>query len=313
MFRVFYIANRVDNIIHADHDKHYNFKNRRFILEPATGLTILGGAIGSSKIIEKLLGPTADYLGGEIKGYTEKGLNNLGRVFRHASNTLGERIEEPGQVPPKVLKGILDEGYFSEDQLSAQYFGGVLASSRTGIQRDDRGTSFIKLIGRLSTYQIRTHFIFYTILKSICGIRHDNLGILTERQKFKIWIPFPLYSTAMDFRPGENPNVLLQHIMNGLTREELIDGSWNMGSTEHIKKNENLKVDSSGIVFRSSAVGLELYLWAHGESSVAVSDFLSADFSPMPLDDMVIPEGAKSYAPDIVNEEGCNKKVQPTS
>jgi len=282
-------------------------KNGGLILEPATGLTILGGAIGSAKIIEKLLGPTADYLGGEIRNYTEKGLNNLGRVFSHAASTLGEKIEAPGQVPPKVLKGILEEGYFSEDQLSAQYFGGVLASSRTGIQRDDRGTSFIQLIGRVSTYQIRIHFVFYTLLKRMCDGRPENLGISNERQKFKIWIPFPLYATAMDFQPDEDPNVLLQHIMNGIAREELIDKTWNMGSTEHLKKSENLKVDSSGIVFRPSAVGLELYLWAHGVSSVAISDFLSADFSPMSLDGMVIPEGAKSYAPDIDNEEGCNK------
>ena len=92
-------------------------------MEPATGLTILGGAVGSAKVIEKLLGPTADYLGGEIRNYTEKGLSNLGRVFSHATITLGKKIEDPGQVPPKVLKGTLEEGYFSEDQLSAQYFG----------------------------------------------------------------------------------------------------------------------------------------------------------------------------------------------
>lgn len=276
-------------------------------MEPATGLTILGGAIGSAKVIEKLLGPTADYLGEEVRNYTKKGLSNLGRVFSHAASTLGMKIEDPGQVPPKVLKGILEEGYFSEDQLSAQYFGGVLASSRTGIQRDDRGTSFIQLTGRLSTYQIRTHFVFYTLLKRMCNGRPENLGLSNERQKFKIWIPFPLYNTAMDFQSDEDPNVLLHHTMNGLHREELIDGTWNMGSIEHLKKSENLKVDSGGIIFRPSAVGLELYLWAHGVSSVAIINFLTADFSPMTLDGMVIPEGAKSYAPDIDNEVGCNK------
>lgn len=270
-------------------------------MEQATGLTILGGAIGSAKILEKLLGPTADYLGGEIKNYTQKGMNNLGRIFTHASNTLGDKIEEPGQIPPKVLKGILEEGYFSEDQLAGNYFGGVLASSRTGIQRDDRGTSFIKLIGRLSTYQLRTHFVFYAILKRICGGRQDNLGVAIERQKFRIWIPFPVFSKAMDFQPSENPDVLLPHIMNGLSREDLIDGSWTMGSTEDLKESEDLEIDSSGIIFRPSAVGLELYLWAHGKNSVSISDFLSANFSTMLLDDILIPEGAKSYAPDKAN------------
>jgi hypothetical protein len=268
-------------------------------VDPVTGLTILGGAFGSAKVIEKLLGPTADYIGKGIRNYTEKGLSNLGRVFSHAVSTLGEKIEQPGQVPPKVLKGILEEGYFSEDQLSAQYFGGVLASSRSGIQRDDRGTYFIQLIGRLSTYQIRTHFIFYTLLKQMCNGRPENLGNAYERLKLRIWLPFPLYETAMDFQPNEDINLLLPHAMIGLRREELIGPNWSSGSMEHLKKMQDLEFDSDGIVFSPDVLGMELYLRTHGLSSVSITNFLSADFSPMHLVGMVLPEGAKLYAPDL--------------
>jgi hypothetical protein len=259
-----------------------------------TGLTILGGAAGSAKLLEKLLGPTAGYLGEGIKNYTKKGVENLGRVFSHAESTLGEKIEEPGQVPPKVLKGILEEGYFAEDQLSAQYFGGVLASSRTGTARDDRGASLVQLVGHLSVYQLRTHFIFYTILKHLCSGRPENLGISDERMKFTIWIPFSLYQTAMDFQPDENIDVLTTHTIDGLSRQELIDTHWGFGTPEHLKKSQRVDVDSSGIVFRPSAAGLELYLWAHGENSVPARSFLTTDFNPMTLDGMNIPEGAKS-------------------
>ena len=31
-------------------------------MDPGTGLTILGSAIGGAKLVEKLLGPTADYI-----------------------------------------------------------------------------------------------------------------------------------------------------------------------------------------------------------------------------------------------------------
>ncbi len=268
------------------------------LVEPGTGLTILGGAIGSAKLLEKLLGPTADYLGGEIRNYTEKGFANLRRIFQHAAHTLGKRLDEPGQVPPKVLKGVLDEGYFCEDQLSGQYFGGVLASSRSGVSRDVRGSSFIALIRRLSAYQIRSHFIFYTLFKALCGGRSVNLGISTERDKFKIFVPFTSYFVAMDYQQGEVPNVLLPHVMNGLSREELIGLDWSMGSPKHIKKSENIEPDTPGIVFRPSAVGLELYLWAHGLSTVPITDFLKVDFRPMQLEGMTIPSDAKSYAPD---------------
>src|SRR6266496_693093 len=118
-------------------------------MEPASGIAILGTAIGSAKIVEKLLGPTADYLGTGLRSWTEKRVENTRRIFTHAAKLLGDRLESPGSVPPKVLKGILDDGSFCDDELSAEYFGGVLASSRTGVSRDDRGASFTALLGRL--------------------------------------------------------------------------------------------------------------------------------------------------------------------
>lgn len=136
-------------------------------MDTATGLTVLGTAVGSAKIVEKLLGPTADYVGGGIKDWTEKRVNNVSRIFSIAATRLGGRIEEEGAVPPKVLKGILDEGSFCDDELSAEYFGGVLASSRTGVSRDDRGAAYIAMLGRLSAYQIRAHYCFYHIFKRL--------------------------------------------------------------------------------------------------------------------------------------------------
>jgi hypothetical protein len=65
------------------------------------------------------------------------------------------------------LKEILENGAWCEEELQVEYFGGVLASSRTGISRDDRGAYFTSLISRLSTYQLRSHYIFYHLFKKI--------------------------------------------------------------------------------------------------------------------------------------------------
>jgi hypothetical protein len=58
-------------------------------MEPATGLSILGAALGSAKLLEKMLGPTADYLGAGLKEWTEKGFKNLSKIFEKASMRLG--------------------------------------------------------------------------------------------------------------------------------------------------------------------------------------------------------------------------------
>lgn len=111
-------------------------------MDLGSGLTILGALLGGKDLIVKMLGPTAEYMGYEIKGFAEKRVSILKNIFKNASEKIGDKIEIEGTISPKVLKGIIYEGSYSSDFLSIDYFGGVLASSRTGIFRDDRGACF---------------------------------------------------------------------------------------------------------------------------------------------------------------------------
>lgn len=70
-------------------------------MEISTGLTILGSAVGSAKVVEKLLGPTAEYLGDGLRLWTERRLGNVTRIFQHAAGLLGDEVNTPGAVPPK--------------------------------------------------------------------------------------------------------------------------------------------------------------------------------------------------------------------
>jgi hypothetical protein len=115
--------------------------------------------------IAKLLGPTAEYLGDGLRDFTKRRAENISRIFQKASEKLGNRIETPGEVPPRVLKAVLNEGSFCDDELAAEYFGGVLASSRTEQGRDDRGARIAKILDGLSTYQIRAHYLIYATIK----------------------------------------------------------------------------------------------------------------------------------------------------
>lgn len=108
-------------------------------MEPGTGLAILGSALGGAKLVEKLLGPTAEYIGSGIQSWTEHRVKNVSDIFRNAQEKLGDRIDQPGAIPPRVLKEVLNEGSFCCDPLTAEYFRGVLASSRSPVSRDDRG------------------------------------------------------------------------------------------------------------------------------------------------------------------------------
>jgi hypothetical protein len=242
-------------------------------IDPGTGLTILGTALGSKDLVIKILGPTADYLGTGMREWTERGVQNIGRVFENARKKLGDRIETPGAVPPKVLKGIISEAPFCDDELAAEYFGGVLASSRSGVSRDDRGAAFAALVGRLSAYQIRAHYFFYSLVRILYEGIAENIGAQQGREKLKTFIPIQTFGTAMEFGPGEKGDVLLSHVMFGLAREALIESSFNYGPLPDIRSYYP-EADTSGIVISPSALGVELFLWAHGRGDLAACAIL---------------------------------------
>src|SRR5205823_2957980 len=104
----------------------------------------------------------ADYVGGEAKNLVERCNINLDNVFKIAVRKLRGRLAVPGSVSPRVLKHIIDEGAFCEDEMVAEYLGGILASSRQADGRDDRGVCFLNDIKSLSSYQVRTHYLIYS-------------------------------------------------------------------------------------------------------------------------------------------------------
>jgi hypothetical protein len=123
-----------------------------------------------------------------------------------------------------VLKGVLDEGSYCDDFLAAEYFGRVLASSRSGILRDDKGAHFIALLGRLSAYQIRAHYCLYHIFKKALDGEALDIANRKEQEKGDLIIPFPVYKGFMAFGPQEDGGLLISHIMAGLLRGLLLAG-----------------------------------------------------------------------------------------
>ena len=261
-------------------------------MDTGTGLTILGSAVGSAKVVEKILGPTADYLGDEIKTWTEKGFRNIANIFASAEKKLGEGIEDPGSVSPRVLKGILAEGYFCDSHIGSEYFGGVLASSRTLISRDDRGCALIALLSRLSSYQLRTHYIFYSAAKKLIEGREYNIGLEEVRRELQIFIPWREFVSAMNYSADENKTLILRHAMDGLAKESLIGDhdTWAYGTADFLNARFSTNINATGIVFTISALGVELYQWAHGYSDRKIIDFGDKDFDSLYDSNIQTPE-----------------------
>ena len=261
--------------------------------EPVTtiGISAIAAYLGKDGL-SKLLGPTADYLGGELKVFTEKRIENIGRIFKNAEDKLGTDISKNGSVPPKVLKTIINEGSYLSEKLAIEYFGGVLASSRTEIGRDDRGARIARQLDNLSSYQLRSHYIIYSAIAKACDIGDDLLNTSVGRRKCQIVIPFEEYYEAMEFTQQEYDNPqLLSHIFQGLSADGLIDDSWGTGPSNYLQQylnNKQIKLhdDFNGIVCEPTIAGVELFLWGFGKGECRLNDIFDKSFHENFLEDI---------------------------
>ena len=100
-------------------------------MDLATGLAIFTAFAGS-----KILEPSTEAIGKKLKESLEKIASKAKTRFN------GKQLSDNIQPNYRVLKAISSEGAFCDDELMAEYFGGVLASSLSEVSRDDRGASF---------------------------------------------------------------------------------------------------------------------------------------------------------------------------
>jgi len=283
-------------------------------MDLATGLL----ALGSAKLAERILGPTFDYVGSGLKDYAEKSVHNIGRVLANAGERLGPKIEDPGSVPAKVLRRLLSEAAFCEDGITAEYLGGVLASSRSGVSRDDRGGYYVQLIGRLSTYQVRAHYIFYQLTKDIFDGRNLSPNAPLHRNLMRVYVPLDEFIAAMDFCEDEQVSPITSHIVGGLLKESLIQ-YFRVGDVESIRDEFEYskgafgkdyterkaylreRISQGGIVFEPSPEGTELFLWAFGKGDTSVADFLLPENKFRVDSAVVLPKKCQEVKPITTN------------
>jgi hypothetical protein len=235
------------------------------------GLAALGVSV---PLALRVLGPTADYLGDELQQWTEHRLANVQRIFDNAGRRLGEEgLDRPGRVPPRVLKEILDQGSYCENELAAEYFGGILASSRSELAHDDRDASLAALVGRLSSYQVRCHYLFYMHARQLLVGANVNLSELEDRRQHgSLFLPRSSWFEGMEFDADELERwfEIAAHCMTGLTRENLIAGDFSYGDEERFPDYLSRHLDkvTSGLIFRVTVPGMELFARAHAVKGV---------------------------------------------
>jgi len=241
--------------------------------DPNTAIGLGLVAVASQDAIKKLLGPTADYFGQGLKHLAERSCNNINRIVAIAANKSGDRLSGPGGVNSRVLNCVIQEGVFCEDELIAEYLGGVLASSRTADGKDDRGVCFLNDIKSLSSYQLRTHYLVYSaITKHGCQLATDPKSWYSSHGHDTITLTFTddSYLIAMNCEDSLQKRLISKHSFLGLEARQLLSGgidAFEEWDEEKAKTNEPWRF------CWPTPYGHELFAWGLGLGDTELTSY----------------------------------------
>lgn len=227
-----------------------------------------------------LFGESALYVGDGFNVLPERRRANVVRIADSAIRRLGARIADPGRVPPRIVGAILSGGSYCDDRLACEYWGGIVAASRSPDRSDDRGLRLLKLLDRLTLHQIRTHFLLYATLRRLLMTRASPGEIDFENRRYRmaVFVPAASYLAGMGFGGPETfaAPELIDDALSGLGMEALLDGS-NYGAEEYLKRFFKTGViRGEGIVFAPSIPGIRLFLRGAGAGGEDLRSYAEA-------------------------------------
>lgn len=219
-----------------------------------------------------LLTPSLKKVGDRLAKYTEKGLDNIDRVLGIADARLKQRRKGQGDYPTRVFQRVVQQAYSCEDELQASYLGGILASSRGTVSRDDRAAYYLSMIESLSSYQLRTHAIFYSAILRISPTEFARAKRHILRGDVTVMITDRDYRRGMSFTRTEKPQIITPHVFNGLRQLRLVSGCLSAMMTinperlggPYVLSPKAKPMKTLMHYFYPTSLGMELYLWGLG-------------------------------------------------
>lgn len=222
-------------------------------------------------MLHLLFGPTADYITTEVASMHQKRRTNAIRIIKTAIKRLGDNITDAGGIPPRIAGLFLNNGTFCNTLVSTCYWAGLLVSAHSAHPQDDRAIRWLNVVSRLSEYELRTHYLYYSTLRLLLmNFRQPSqIDLQNDRFHLATFIPTYPYMVAMGFQETEVPQMpkIISSILYGIGQELLVDGS-NSGSDiflkKHFKTNTTDVIKGEGVVFTPSILGIRLFLWSFG-------------------------------------------------
>jgi hypothetical protein len=202
------------------------------------------------------------------------------RIKRRLDGTLEKAKAKAGDrdlaYSDQVAAKALNEAAWNDDELTADYLGGVLAGSSLD---DDSGAAVIAQIGRLSAIQLRLHYVIYRELRRLDPQPRPNLYQHSEANGAGVRIPM------VDLDPvlGAGGLIGLPGTVAALVREGLVGDAWSVGMEPGAPADSPLGFTLQA---RPTGIGAELFLWGHGVRPVHANRIFEPDLAMTILTDV---------------------------
>lgn len=212
--------------------------------------------------VKKLLGPVFSELGEDFRLLYALGRDKIIQVACRKT----ENIED-GKIPNlRVTRDVFWNGAFTDDEVCAEYFGGILASSRTTEGKDDSAIQYVDVIKSLSSKQLRLHYLIYNALNRMFVEANKAVSVAhhTHIEKENIWISSSELVNVHELK--------IETDLNCLWRLGLIS-SYEYNSGKSVKNNVPYLLTR----VHPNTFGIMLYAAAHNKIDHWL-DFPSLDF-----------------------------------
>ena len=205
-------------------------------------------AVPGEWAVKKLLGPVFSELGEDFRRLYALGRDKIIQVACRKTVNI-----EDGKIPNlRVTRDVFWNGAFTDNEVCAEYFGGILASSRTDDGKDDSCIQFVDVIKSLSAKQLGLHYVVYHALNLTMQKQNKAIDVAqgSEIQQVSIWM--------------DSTELIYTH---GLDIDTDFNILWRQGLIYEYKVNEKIvdTITLSYSMVKPTTFGVLLYAAAHNK------------------------------------------------
>lgn len=169
-------------------------------------LAITAGIAGAAYVAQQLFGKTLAEMGDDLNKIYK---NNREKLINKAASKVANPND--GAKPNlRVARDVIWNGAVTDDEVCAEYFGGLLAASRSADGKDDSALIYVDCIKALSAKQLHLHFVVYSTLQTLLLSKEKkvNPGMEDELSTIEVWFATNELTSQLQLKPDIDLNVL---------------------------------------------------------------------------------------------------------